>query len=277
MSMIEIFLEKLILNSWPLRRVAGKKIIKKLQIGSYEWRLRMGTIDRPYYGYCVYNAALLAKKLKYNRISVIEFGVYKGKGLLNLEYHAQEISKLLGIDIDIYGFDTGEGLPDPLDYRDLPYHWEKGFFKMDVPKLKSQLRKSKLILGNVKDTSKDFFAKYNPAPIGAVLYDFDFYSSTVEALNMLEAGEKYYLPRIFCYFDDTMGNELELYNDYTGQRLAINEFNLAHKEIKLGVPYYLSGKKFIENWYYQIWIGHFFKHSRYNEFVSGHQVDSQEK
>ena len=92
---------------------------------------------------------------------------------------------------------------------------------------------------------------------------------------MLEAGEKYYLPRIFCYFDDTMGNELELYNDYIGQRLAINEFNLAHKEIKLGVPYYLFGKKFIENWYYQIWIGHFFKHSRYNEFVSGRLVDSQ--
>ncbi len=266
--MIETLLEKLILNSWPLRRVIGKKIIQKFPIGSYEWRLRMGTIDRPYYGYCLYNAAVLATKLKYKRISVLEFGVAGGEGLLNLEYHAQEISKLFAIDIDIYGFDTGEGLPDPVDYRDLPYHWKKGFFKMDVPKLQSRLKKAKLVLGDIKGTSKDFFEKYNPAPIGAILYDFDFYSSTVDALNMLGAGERYYLPRVFCYFDDTMGNEVALYNDYTGQRLAINEFNLAHKEVKLGIPYYLFGRKFIENWYYQVWICHFFKHSRYNEFVS---------
>jgi hypothetical protein len=266
--MIESIFEKFILNSWPLRRVIGKKIAQKLNIGSYEWRLRMGTIDRPYYGYCVYNAALLAKKLNYKRISIIEFGVFKGGGLLNLEFHASEITRLLGVEIDIYGFDTGEGLPDPIDYRDLPYHWQKGFFKMDVPLLKSQLEKSKLILGNVKDTAKNFFKEHNPAPIGAIFYDFDFYSSTVDALNMLDAGEKYYLPRVFTYFDDTMGNESELYNDYTGQRLAINEFNQAHKEAKLGIPYYLFGKKFIENWYYQIMICHFFKHSRYNDFVS---------
>ncbi len=275
--MLEKLLEKLILNSWPLRRVIGKKIVQKLQMGSYEWRLRMGTVARPYYGYCVYQAALLAKKLKYDRISVVEFGVFRGKGLLNLEYHAREITKILGVEIDIYGFDTGEGLPDPVDYRDLPYHWQKGFFKMDVELLQSQLQKAKLVLGNVKDTSKDFFKKYNPAPIGAILYDFDFYSSTLEAMQMLKAGDQYYLPRVFCYFDDTMGNELELYNDYTGQRLAINEFNTAHRDIKLGVPYYLLGKKFVENWYYQIWICHFFKHGRYNDFVSGTQVDSQEK
>jgi len=266
--MIEFLLEKLVLNSWPIRRVIGKKIIKKFQIGSYEWRLKMGTIERPYYGYCVYNAALLAKKLNYKRISVLEFGVAGGAGLLNLEYHAEKISELFGIEIDIYGFDTGEGLPDPVDYRDLPYHWQKGFFKMDVFQLQSRLKKAKLVLGNIKETSRDFFEKYNPAPIGAISYDFDFHSSTVDALNMLDAGEKYYLPRVFCYFDDTMGSEAELYNDYIGQRLAINEFNQSHKEVKLGIPYYLFAKKIIENWYYQIWVCHFFKHSHYNEFVS---------
>jgi hypothetical protein len=139
---------------------------------------------------------------------------------------------------------------------------------MDVPKLQSRLKKAKLVLGDIKDTSKDFFEKYGPAPIGAILYDFDFYSSTVDALKMLGAGEKYYLPRVFTYFDDTMATEVELYNDYTGQRLAINEFNQAHKDTKLAIPYYLFGKKFIENWYYQIYVCHFFKHSRYSDFIS---------
>jgi hypothetical protein len=260
-------LQTLILDPYPLRTVA-KRIIHKFCIGSYEQRLRTGAIDRPHYGHCVYHAAVLAKKLGYPRISVLEFGVAGGAGLVNLEYHAQQISKLLAIDIDIYGFDTAAGLPEPLDYRDLPYHWKKGYFKMDVMSLRARLKKAELILGDITDTSKSFFEKYNPAPIGAVAYDFDYYSSTVTALKMLEAGEKYYLPRVFCYFDDTNGTSVELYNDYTGERLAINEFNQTHTDIKLGLPYFLLARQLVEPWYHSIWICHFFKHTRYNDFVS---------
>ncbi len=260
-------LQTLILDPAPIRTIA-KKIIKKFCIGSYEQRIRIGAVDRPHYGYCVYNAAVLAKKLGYQRISVLEFGVAGGNGLVNLEYHAQKISKVLTIDIDIYGFDRGDGLPVPLDYRDLPYHWKKGFYKMDLPRLRARLKKTELVLGDIKDTAKDFFEKFSPAPIGAIAYDFDFYSSTVAALNMLETGERYYLPRVFCYFDDTIGTEIELYNDYTGERLAINEFNQAHNDTKFGLPYHLLARKDVETWYHQIWVCHFFKHSRYNEFVS---------
>jgi hypothetical protein len=84
---------------------------------------------------------------------------------------------------------------------------------------------------------------------------------------MLEAGEKYYLPRVFCYYDDIIGTEIELYNDFTGERLAIHEFNLAHANIKFGLPYHLLAGKVVEQWHHRIWICHFFKHSRYNEFV----------
>jgi hypothetical protein len=230
--------------------------------------MQIGAVDRPHYGYCVYNAAVLAKELGYQRISVLEFGVAGGNGLVSLEYHAEQTSKLLGIDIDIYGFDTGEGLPEPLDYRDLPYHWKKGFYKMDVPTLEARLKKAKLVLGDIKDTSNDFFEKYDPAPIGAIAHDFDFYSSTVAALKTLEADERFYLPRVFCYFDDTIGSEIELYNDYTGERLAINEFNRSHQDIKLGLSYHLLARKVVKPLYHQICICHFFKHSRYNDFVS---------
>ena len=110
-------------------------------------------------------------------------------------------------------------------------------------------------------------AETEPAPIGAIVHDFDFYSSTAEGLKMLNAGEKYFLPRVFCYFDDTIGDEISLYNDFTGERLAINEFNRENNAIKLCAPYYLLGKS-PQSWHHQIWICHFFKHSKYNTFVS---------
>src|SRR5262249_24420305 len=145
-------------------------------LGSYDQRRRIGAIRRPHYGYCVYQAASLAKKLGYPRISVLEFGVAGGSGLINFEHHAHEVSKLFGVGIEVYGFDTGEGLPGPKDYRDLKYQWKKGFFSMDVSGLQSRLTTAKLVLGNVETTSQDFFTKYTPAPIGAISYDLDYYS-----------------------------------------------------------------------------------------------------
>lgn len=264
--MLEKF-KKLFDESHPFRTLI-KEAVKRLEFGSYEQRFHFGAIERPHYGYCVCNAAVLAKRLGYDRISLLEFGVAGGNGLLNLEYHAQEVSKLLDIQIEIYGFDTGKGLPKPVDYRDLPYHWKEGFFKMDVPALQAKLKMSKLVLGDIRDTAKSFFEQYQPAPIGFIAYDFDFYSSTISALEMLESGAEHYLPRVFCYFDDTVGTEFELYNDFTGQRLAINEFNQNHEAIKLSRSYHLLAKKIVEPWFHQIWVCHFLNHGKYNKFVS---------
>jgi hypothetical protein len=198
----------------------------------------------------------------------LEFGVAGGRGLLSLEYHAREIARELEIDIDIYGFDTGKGLPTPLDYRDLPYHWQAGFYAMNQETLDSKLTKAKLVLGDINETAQSFFADHEPAPIAAIMHDFDFYSSTAAALRMFDGPEKYFLPRVFCYFDDTIGSEIELYNDYTGERLAINEFNRTHDNKKLAVPYYLLTRPIREVWHHQIFIYHDFGHSRYNDFVS---------
>ena len=77
----------------------------------------------------------------------------EGSGLLSLEEYTEEIKKILGVQIDIYGFDTGQGLPKPIDYRDLPYHWKEGFFSMDKNDLVKKLKKAKLILGNIETTS----------------------------------------------------------------------------------------------------------------------------
>jgi hypothetical protein len=242
-------------------------LLRKLGIGSFEFRLALGTLERPHYAFVVYNAAKLAKKLGHPRISVLEYGVAGGCGLLVLEKYAAEVEQLLHVKIDVYGFDAGGGLPPPKDYRDLPYHWKTGMFRMDETKLRRQLRRATLVVGNIEETSRTFFQQFNPAPIGAVIHDFDFYSSTKTALEMLLAGPTHYLPRVFGYFDDTIGTETEVYNDYTGERLAINEFNQENCDVKLAQPYYLLA---IPGpvWHHQIWVCHFFKHPEYNTFVS---------
>jgi hypothetical protein len=261
------FLKSLILDPYPLRSIA-LRCKRKLNSGSYVQRLHDGNVDRPHYGYCLYNGALLGKKLGLKRISVVEFGVAGGRGLLSIENHAREIEQALAIEIDIYGFDTGKGLPKPQDYRDLPYHWKEGFFAMDRAKLVPRLTRAKLVIGDIAETSRKFFTDYEPAPIAAIMHDFDFYSATATALEMFDAPEKYFLPRVFCYFDDIIGSETELYNDFTGERLAINEFNQAHETKKLATAYHLLARRFKETWHNQIFIYHDFQHSRYNDFVS---------
>lgn len=52
-----------------------------------------------------------------SKISAIEFGVDGGNGLLAMENIAQEVEKEVPVEFEIYGFDTGSGLPEPIDYR----------------------------------------------------------------------------------------------------------------------------------------------------------------
>ena len=74
---------------------------------------------------------------------------------------------------------------------------------MDYEKLNSKLKNTKLIIGDVKNTIKDFFVNNNPPPIGAILNDLDYYSSTKNSFEIFnQSEEKFFLPRIFCYFDD---------------------------------------------------------------------------
>ena len=191
--------------------------------------------------------------------------------MILLERYAEAVAEELGIEVQVYGFDSATGLPAPVDYRDLPYHWKAGFYKMDEDLLRSRLRTAKLVLGDVENTSKTFFDEFNPGPIGAVLYDLDFYSSTRPALDMFRSEGRFRLPRVFCYFDDIVG-EMELHSDFTGVRLAIAEFN-AGSGIKLSPAYHLTTSEDIKRWHHQIYILHDFQHSDYNTFVG--QENSQ--
>lgn len=244
-------------------------ISRQFKIGSFLDRMAIDSLHRTEYAYSLYYAAMQAKILGYESISAIEFGVAGGNGLLHLESHAEEIEKIVGIKIETYGFDTSEGMPSAADYRDLPYVWEKGYFKMDFSELSKRLKRSKLVIGNVDDTISSFAQKYNPSPIGFVSIDLDYYSSTKSAFRLLDEPSELFLPRVYCFFDDLIGDDWELHSDFTGEALAINEFNQEHSDRKLSKIYGLSHKRLhTAPWNDELFILHLFNHIKYNKLCS---------
>lgn len=258
------FAEKLSENK-TLMSFIIRKLFNESKYLSLETLIKINALERPPYAYSAYNAALLAKKLSYEKISFIEFGVAKGNGLLYLEKLSERIEKELNIQIEIFGFDTGEGLINPIDQKDLPYFFQRGMYKMDIELLKKKLKRAKLIVGDVKNTTLDFFEKNKPAPIGAIFNDLDFYSSTINSFKIFESDSNNFLPRVFCYFDDVVGSAEEMYSDYTGELLAINEFNEKNMHKKISINKNLQHLNI--GWKNQIYYLHNFDHKRYNEYI----------
>tara|TARA_B110000259_G_scaffold110661_1_gene126441 strand:- start:914 stop:1741 length:828 start_codon:yes stop_codon:yes gene_type:complete len=263
-----------------LRDKIIKKISKKSNTDEYikyapsESVVRLNMSTRPAYAYCLYHAVKLAKKLNYKSISAIEFGVAGGNGLYFLDLFADQLSKEFDIEIEIYGFDLGGGLPKPKDYKDLPYIFKEGLFPMDQNKLIKKLKRSKIIIGNVEDSIKDFFKKNNPAPIAFISNDLDYYSSTASSFNIFNEDSKFYLPRIFCYFDDVIGDETSMYGEFSGELLAIKEFNEINKnkKIHLNKNLILSSNN---HWRYQVYYYHHFLHPKYNDYVETNEQEDK--
>lgn len=246
------------------------KVSKRLKLkrAMYKSLYLVQRKEHPPYAYMMYHAAMQAIALGIKKISVIEFGVAGGNSLICMENHAMELSELFDIEFEVYGFDTAGGLPELEGYKDIMHQWKAGHFPMDVEKLKSRLKMAQLVLGNVKDTVPEFMEKYNPAPIGAISFDVDLYSSTRDALKIFDAVQDHCLPRVRCYFDDIVGTEISLSNEYMGEKLAINEYNDAHPEQKVTPVYYLRGKKIQRKWYRKCYAHHNFAHPRYTDFIA---------
>jgi hypothetical protein len=270
---VKDILLKILMSPRPLRAALTKRVIQKLSLFSYADRLSIGAVDRPNYGYCIFQAAKLASALHYPRISVIEFGCGGGNGLLNAEMHITEVMKIFPVVIELYGFDNGSGLPPPQDFRDMPHYFRGGLYHMDRQSLEGKLKLAKLVFGDVGDTCATFLQRYNPAPIGCMFLDLDLYSSTSDALTLLDSDGSHFLPRVFMYFDDIIGDDVWLCNEFTGERLSIEEFNQRHKLKKIAKNYFVPTKYLNSWWPEEIFIFHNFEHPRYNDFVA----DSEQK
>ena len=154
-------LKNILISPEPLRYQFFRQLRKlkhRLTNAPYIYLTYFSEVDRPAYGYCIYDAAHFAKALGHERVTIIEFGVYSGEGLKNIEYHIRNIKKQINIEFDVFGFDTSTGLPKPKDYRDTPSMFAEGKFAMlDFDTLQEELEFSTLIIGDVEDTSKTFF------------------------------------------------------------------------------------------------------------------------
>lgn len=101
---------------------------------------RWGAVDRPHYLAGVLAAADLARQENIPEISVMEFGVAGGNGLVALQSYAESVEAETSVKVRVFGFDTGEGLPELCgDYRDHPDQWRISDYKMDVARLSKRL------------------------------------------------------------------------------------------------------------------------------------------
>jgi len=249
----------------PSRLVFGPW--QRFGFGSFDLRCDLDLFPRPHYAYGVQQAALLAQRLGLESVSVIEFGVAGGNGLVELERVAALASEASGVRIEVYGFDRGSGLPDPIDHRDVPYAWRGGFFEMDVARLKSRLSGARLVLGDLADTIPGFFDT-NPAPVGFVAIDLDYYSSTVDALRIFEGELGNLLPRVTCYLDDIVGEDMVFQSKFVGELLAVEEFNARNSSRKIAQINGLAQKRTLPaGWNESMFAVQLFDHPLYDKYV----------
>lgn len=222
------------------------------------------------YAYGVLGAVELAAGLDLQAVTVIELGVAGGNGLVELERLALGLEAERGVTVRVAGFDLGTGMPAPADHRDSPYVWQKGFFRMEETTLRARLHGADLVLGDVADSAPAFLASA-PPPIGFVSFDLDYYSSTAAALKVLLESTDHdrYLPRVLCYFDDTVGPHAEMHSEFTGELLAISEFNQRHDTRKLAR---ISGLRYKVHpcdgpWVDGMFVLHLFDHPLYDTYV----------
>ena len=222
----------------PPFRIFARYIISRGTFCS-RTKCKWNAVPRPHYLLGVIAAVTQANSEGRSNISIVEFGVASGAGLLELERYAKLVEQEYDINIKVFGFDTGCGLPNLIaEYRDHPDWWQSGDYPMSEEALRSRLTdRTKLIIGDIKNTI-DQFSTYLTSPIGFIAFDLDLYSSTKNALRILNFESSTYLNRIYIYFDDI---DAAHNHKYAGVLTAINEFNERDENTKIdrwrGVEY----------------------------------------
>jgi hypothetical protein len=92
----------------------------KARAGTTRQQVELGLLPRPNYAYGMLRAADLAHHLGLKQVTVCEFGVATGNGLLAMVDIAKRLEPETGVSFRIVGFDTGAGLPEVGGYEDHP-------------------------------------------------------------------------------------------------------------------------------------------------------------
>src|SRR6185437_9708208 len=134
-------------------------------------RERYGRVARANYVYGMLHAADVAKYFGKQRVTIVEFGVASGHGLLNMVSNAPLIEKETGVSLRIVGFDTGRGLLSVSGYKDHPELWNPGDFATeDRDAFMRRLgNRAEIIWGDIADTVMPFLETVNSsAPLGFI-------------------------------------------------------------------------------------------------------------
>jgi hypothetical protein len=213
----------------------------------------------------VIQAAYLATSLDVPRISLLEFGVGRGDGLVLLERAARIVGRRLGVELTVAGFDIGSGVPEPDDPRDMPQMYVPGLYQMDLDATRARLEGAELLIGEVRETVSRFLAQ-EPAPVGFAAFDFGSYSGTLDALGFLAAPPRLLLPRVHCYVANILGFT---YGDCVGERAAIAEYNNRTDSRPLspmfGLCHYVPRRFRNASWPERYYMAHVFDHPAYGK------------
>ncbi len=243
---------------------------KPLRIGLLKYLTLKFKTFRPHYETILLESVLEAKKLGYKKVSVLELGVAGGNGIIALEKYKKRIEKYTNVEINIYGFDTGTGLPETKNNFDLPFIWSSGNFKTNKDELNKKI-KSKIFYGDIKNTFEDFI-KTNPDLIISMFFDLDYYTSTKNFLSQLPKFKDFLCPRVYCYFDDIFDTNHHI-NEHNGELLAIREFNSQNSEIKIGKSFEHSSDFKFPLGRENLFVLHNFNHKNYSKLIFPQKSD----
>ena len=271
---------KKLANGYIWKRIFYERITEPLHLnaislpiaflGGLRSRIAWDLVLRCQHAYSILKCADMAAAQGLKKVTLIEFGVAAGAGLLNICEVAKKVTNTTGIEFEIFGFDTGQGMPAPLSYRDHPELYQQGDYPMQFESLQKRLpSNAKLILGEIEQTYPAFLEEVSAAaPVGFVSIDVDYYSSTKHALSVLRGLPEQYLPRVLVYLDDL---EDESHNSYCGELLAVNEFNSDQTMRKIERHHFLRSYRIFKNarWIDHIFVCHVLDHATRNLLRQG--------
>jgi len=97
--------------------------------------------------------------------------------LILLENYAREASRETGVEIEVLRIRYRQGPARTVRLSRPPYQWRLDFSEW-MGKTLSRLRGARLVLGDIKETSRYHFSRNTTRAAATALHDLDFYSST---------------------------------------------------------------------------------------------------
>ncbi len=227
--------------------------------GSFRSRVYWDCIIRQHNAYGILRACDRARECGQNAVTVVEFGVGPGAGLLNMQAIAMEAERATGVTVFVDGFDTGNGMPKPEGWRDHPDLYGSGDFALpNRAALEARCIPGMTCLhvGYIAKTVDE----WDPiAPIGYIVLDVDYWSSAKDSLRVFTKPATKFQPVIDLYLDDC---DLERHSQFAGEQLAIRDWNDIREPVKIERNIFLRCNRPMQRarWLSKMWTVHQFKH-----------------